>query len=138
MPTKAEIDAMKLPRKQRKYTHQEAFDRVVVHLRKQGEPSGDADTCLFRGPRGTQCAVGALVGDAVLTAGEKTDLQYIAEQISCTWAFLKDLQSAHDQAAAAGSGVDPTPAQWRKACRQKLANVAAAYELDASLLKGWR
>ncbi len=44
---------------------QEAFDAAVKHLRKQGERSQArySTDCLYRGPGGLKCAVGALIPD---------------------------------------------------------------------------
>jgi hypothetical protein len=46
-------------------TNQEAFTKVVLHLRKQGEKSQNEDKtlCLYRGPNGLMCAVGCLIPD---------------------------------------------------------------------------
>lgn len=46
-------------------TNQEAFDVMVRHLRKQGRKSEHPteDRCLYRGPDGLMCAVGALIPD---------------------------------------------------------------------------
>lgn len=46
-------------------TNQEAFDTMVRHLRRQGCRSQDEahQTCLYRGPNGLKCAVGALIPD---------------------------------------------------------------------------
>ena len=48
-----------------KITEQEAFDRMVNHLRKQGKKSVHeiTRTCLYRHPDGLKCAVGALIPD---------------------------------------------------------------------------
>jgi len=47
-------------------TNQEAFTTMVQHARKQREKSLDdlRQTCLYRGPRGLKCFVGALIPDA--------------------------------------------------------------------------
>lgn len=45
---------------------QEVFNRVVTHLRKQGERSSleeDSRICLYRGPNGLKCAIGGLIAD---------------------------------------------------------------------------
>jgi hypothetical protein len=44
---------------------QEAFDAAVEHLRKQGKRSQSkySTDCLYRGPNGLKCAVGALIPD---------------------------------------------------------------------------
>lgn len=40
------------------------FDKMLEHLRAQGCRSVDEfDSCLYRGPNGTKCAVGALIPD---------------------------------------------------------------------------
>ena len=45
-------------------TIQEIFDTVAVHLLKQGVRSVDLNNvCLYRGPNGLKCAVGALIPD---------------------------------------------------------------------------
>ena len=45
-------------------TQQEIFDTVLAHLRKQGKASmSGADSCRYRGPDGTACAVGCLIPD---------------------------------------------------------------------------
>lgn len=43
---------------------QEAFDKIVAHLRHQKMRSiGPDGYCLYRGPNNTKCAVGALIED---------------------------------------------------------------------------
>ena len=43
---------------------QQAFDIMVAHLRQQKRPSrSDSSGCLYRGPDGLKCAVGALIPD---------------------------------------------------------------------------
>lgn len=44
-------------------TRQELFDKVVTHLLKQNEVSGDEEGCLYRGLGGLKCAVGCLIPD---------------------------------------------------------------------------
>ncbi len=52
-------------------TRQEAFDTAAAHLLKQGErssscevyPTEDVQACLYRGPNGLKCAIGALISD---------------------------------------------------------------------------
>lgn len=44
--------------------NQEAFNKMVQHLRAQKVKSLASDgTCLYRGPNGLKCAVGALIPD---------------------------------------------------------------------------
>ncbi len=42
---------------------QEIFDRAATHLLKQMKKSTRNDTCLYRGPRKTSCAIGCLIPD---------------------------------------------------------------------------
>ncbi len=51
-------------------TMQQVFDKAATHLLKQGKrseghgrASGADTTCLYRGPEGRMCAVGALISD---------------------------------------------------------------------------
>ena len=51
-------------------SRQEMFDKVCQHLRTQKKRSFKSDfnessqgTCVYRGPNGTKCAVGALIPD---------------------------------------------------------------------------
>ena len=45
-------------------TNQELFDKVVAHARTQREKSiNEEGTCLYRGPRGLKCFIGALIPD---------------------------------------------------------------------------
>lgn len=55
---------------------QEIFDKVVTHLRKQGCKSFDEFTqsCLYRGPNGTSCAVGCLIPDEEYTSAIEGDI----------------------------------------------------------------
>ena len=48
-----------------KYTRQTAFDAVKKHLLTQMEKSKSSDSCLYRGPGGLKCAIGALIPDDV-------------------------------------------------------------------------
>lgn len=45
--------------------NQEAFNRVVTHLRRQGRKSGDPSTgfCKYRSAEGLRCAAGVLLTD---------------------------------------------------------------------------
>lgn len=51
-------------------TPQEIYDTVAKHLFTQGKRSGEptdstAFSCMYRGPGGTKCAVGAIISDEV-------------------------------------------------------------------------
>lgn len=43
--------------------HQQAFDKMLAHVRQQGRPSMNGTACLYRGPGGRMCAVGCLIPD---------------------------------------------------------------------------
>ena len=45
-------------------TNQEAFDKMVAHLRKQGQKAQENGTCRYRTKEGLMCAVGCLLTDA--------------------------------------------------------------------------
>ncbi len=42
---------------------QEAFTKIVLHLRKQGARSLSASQCMYRGGEGLSCAVGCIIDD---------------------------------------------------------------------------
>ena len=44
-------------------TNQEAFDKMVAHLRKQGRKAQENGTCRYRTKNGLMCAVGCLLTD---------------------------------------------------------------------------
>ena len=47
--------------------NQEAFDKVVKHLRRQGERATDGSKCCYRTNEGLMCAVGCLIPDSLYT-----------------------------------------------------------------------
>lgn len=50
-------------------TNQEAFDKMVAHLRKQGKPAHEDGSCRYRTKDGLMCAVGCLITDAEYKRG---------------------------------------------------------------------
>ena len=50
-------------------TNQEAFDKMVAHLRKQGQKAKENGTCRYRTKDGLMCAVGCLITDAEYKPG---------------------------------------------------------------------
>jgi len=50
-------------------TNQEAFDKMVAHLRKQGKPAHENGACRYRTESGLMCAVGCLIADAEYKRG---------------------------------------------------------------------
>jgi hypothetical protein len=84
-------------------TQQEAFDKVVINLRRQDKPSiDDKGHCLFRGPNGTKCAVGWLIPDEEYKPEFDVDgmNKWPPYFNGLTREFLIDIQKAHDTAAA--------------------------------------
>jgi hypothetical protein len=90
---------------------QEAFTAIVEHLRKQGCRSQQEDdaACLYRGPKGLRCAVGALIPDelyeesmeginvASLLIVKREDYPKIADLLgSVDISMLEEMQNIHD------------------------------------------
>jgi hypothetical protein len=94
------------------FAKQETFDRVVSHLRQQGEPAftvkASGVSCRYRLPRGDKvlaCAVGCLIpDDQYLEDIEGAGVKYVMANFSLSLPaiyehdmnLLEDLQSAHD------------------------------------------
>jgi len=87
---------------------QEAFDAAVEHLRKQGKRSQAkySTDCLYRGPGGLKCAVGALIPDEIYRKSFEgvgirplingfADLNSLFKAVNIT--LLEQLQHIHDQ-----------------------------------------
>ena len=88
-------------------TEQTAFTIVKNHLLTQMTKSIEGNQCLYRGPNGTKCAIGALITDEEykkiedarckdLKVYEVEDLQIVSLQ-GLTIDFLEELQIIHDQ-----------------------------------------
>ena len=52
-------------------TNQQVFDTCLTHLRAQGRRSTDpiSGFCMYRGPDGLKCAIGALIPDTAYHLG---------------------------------------------------------------------
>lgn len=56
------------------FSHQEIFDYVVDHLRRQGEEARNiGGSCVYRNNRGQSCAVGCLIPDELYDRELETD-----------------------------------------------------------------
>jgi hypothetical protein len=101
-------------------TQQEIFDKVTMHLLRQGKKSqsaGDNTTCLYRGPDGTSCAVGCLIKDEFYFSSlenlgvDTTEVIEALRQSGVMGAsfsslgLLNDLQKLHDYA---------NPSEWKE------------------------
>lgn len=90
---------------------QETFDRVLDHLRKQGEPAvNNMGFCRYRTEDGRKCAIGALIPDELYQAGienHTAEAPIVIDKIpgAAVWedgAYLKALQKIHDEAERDG------------------------------------
>ena len=86
-------------------SRQEMFDIVAVHLIRQQEKSKSESSglCLYRGPRGLKCAVGALIPsrDYRIDFEEENvvgniNLLRVARVTESDDGFLSQLQKIHD------------------------------------------
>ena len=92
---------------------QEIFDKVANHLLTQNKKSmlTSSGCCLYRGPNGTKCAIGALIPDnlykekwdecpidicGVLNDSRKLK-KYLKIEDASDANFLQSLQSIHDE-----------------------------------------
>jgi len=79
-------------------TKQEAFDKVLTHLRKQGKQAkDDKGDCMYRAPDGSMCAAGCLIPDDVYKAdmeGELVDALGLFEPE--LEGLVADMQEIHD------------------------------------------
>lgn len=113
---------------------QEAFNRAVAGVIKQGRPSVDAaGRCLYRGPDGLRCAVGWLIPDELYEPemeGVNTNwlrVMWPRAMSACDNRFLvRELQEAHDWASMRGDFLR----EFKKQCR----GVAARYGLDPAVI----
>jgi hypothetical protein len=123
----------------RKLTPQAAFNRVAKHLLRQNEKSIAGDECLYRGPRGLRCAVGALIPRRIKVPecgvwtllqggilGKKSDAVVAHfggdEAVEELLPLLEALQVVHDALAVE---------EWREA----LAGVADDFNLSPAVLE---
>lgn len=125
-------------------TAQEVFDASYKAMVAQGKPSidrvyqGGSRRCLYRGPNGLKCAVGALltedeaVGldnykpDGITVSGLYEDGKLPA-RLRPHLMLLEKLQLAHDQIAFAGE--DKPDAVWLDEFKRMAANIAAVHNL---------
>lgn len=124
---------------------QKTFDKVAIHLRKQGKAATVGAGCMYRTDEGLKCAVGCLIPDELYDAriegvafkiGSKfpdnPGNEIVALLMSLTGVstreernFLAELQVAHDEALLDG-GLD--------AWREEMESIAERYALSFSAL----
>ena len=123
-------------------TEQEVFDFVATHMFTQGVqaighngPARSAPICLYRGPNGTKCAVGAMITDEEydpsMEGYSACDLVYLKgvkvnDDIKANAELLDRLQTVHD-----------APSNWESNDRMKMAlrYVAQEHDLKTSVLE---
>lgn len=123
-------------------TEQEVFDFVATHLFTQGVqaighngPAGSAPICLYRGPNGTKCAVGAMITDEEydpsmegFSARDLVHLKVVKvnDDIKANVELLEGLQTVHD-----------APKNWDDEDQMKMSlrYVAQEHDLKTSILK---
>jgi len=127
-------------------TLQEIFDQVALHLMIQGErsfgrlPASDytnANSCLYRGPNGLQCAAGCLISDAEYNPAFENKLFLAVIADACKKGVVnpgpgrEDLVSAlqvvHDQPFTSSVTMQSTPIMnlWRSGLKE----IAGIYNL---------
>ena len=85
-------------------TAQEIFNRIAEHLRTQGRPALDeAGDCVYRGPNGLRCAIGAIIPDYKYRRSfEHKTINTLLPRHFPRWIkheeLLSDLQELHDNA----------------------------------------
>lgn len=81
-------------------TKQEAFDKVLAHLRKQGKAAVSVEgDCVYRAPDGCMCAAGCLIPDNLYSPEfEGTCVSGLGIFATHSLSdFLDRLQEAHDE-----------------------------------------
>ena len=115
---------------------QEIFDKCAVHLMTQGKKAMKPDTpdqsCMYRAPDGTKCAVGVLIPDHLYTSSMEGNsvpglFQDFAPEMSMAgldpgdMTFLQELQLIHDEYQ---------PESWRR----QLVYLADYFDLSTAVL----
>ena len=110
---------------------QAVFDKVVAHLRQQGEQSlGPDGACMYRGTEGRMCAVGCLIPDSEYSEGMEgrpvDALKLFRDWSGDVISLLGRLQNAHDRCL----GVLPE-ARWEDRFRSIAADFGLVYTAPA-------
>lgn len=127
-------------------TAQEVFDASYKAMVAQGKPSitqvreEGIRRCLYRGPDGLKCAVGALLTDneaagldSYRAHGVNVRALYedgkLPARLRPHLLLLETLQLAHDQIAFEFAGADKPDAVWLDEFKHSAANIAAERNL---------
>lgn len=102
-------------------TNQEAFDKMVAHLRKQGQKAQENGACRYRTKGGLMCAVGCLLTDEEYRPGmEGKGVEHMQHLYGVLQdldpPLLAEMQDTHDAYA---------PSHWE----ERFARTAATYGL---------
>jgi hypothetical protein len=116
-----------------KYTKQEAFDKVIKHLVKQGMPAVVVGQCKYQTDDGLKCAAGCLVerksvreklsGEWYQLIEEKPFLKGIADH-----KLIYRMQGAHDKLSNQHMHI------WRKHWIDSMTEIAKEFKLKTTLL----
>lgn len=102
-------------------TNQEAFDKMVAHLRKQGQKAQENGACRYRTKNGLMCAVGCLLTDEEYRPGmEGKGVEHMQHLYGVfpklSVGLLAEMQDTHDAYA---------PSHWE----ERFASTATRYGL---------
>lgn len=113
-------------------TNQEAFTKVIIHLRTQGHPAidKDKDVCVYRHPNGIdRCAIGILIPDEEYKSDFEGEL--VGKIYSMVPSFqnldinlLTILQYMHDSSSHKGFNIE-----WPKEIEIEFLYIAQKYNL---------
>jgi hypothetical protein len=123
-------------------TPQEIFDKVATHLAKQGHRAVDGDSCMYRGSKGTMCAMGCLIPDeeynhdtmegrgaSVLLVHYFVQDKPVMMQLYNNRELVRELQASHD-VSDREAGLSGRPAT----INGRLREVASQFSLDVSII----
>lgn len=117
---------------ERELSTQEIFDKVVTHLRTQGERAviePGSNQCMYRAPNGFKCAAGCLIKDEFYTSALENkfaDCPAVEEALQKSgvnmaerdvWDLVVNLQTVHDNS---------DPCFWEK----QLSSLAKRFDLN--------
>lgn len=121
---------------------QEIFDAVVTHHFAQKAKCAEDDLCMYRGPEGRKCFVGALISDEdyrpSMDDGSKptgieamvSEYPHLPQWMRDEVEFLTKLQHVHDRNTDTGRFLTP----WFERVAYDLWHVADEYGLSKSVL----
>lgn len=121
-------------------TNQEAFDKAVPKIIKQGRRSISGNTCKFRSENGDRCAVGMMFPKSQYKPyfDDSGSILLIMEEVPAlkgtTMKFLRAMQHAHDNADDGFNKIDCNRKQFRKEFAKAARKVARRFKLKVGAL----